>query len=243
MLPGIPLHVIQRGNNRTACFFSDQDRAFFLLHLGRLLRPSGCVLHAYCLMTNHVHLLLTAERADSCARLMKRIGQLHTQYVNRAYERSGTLWEGRFRSCLVQAEDYVLACYRYIELNPSRAGLCSRPGDYRWSSFAANAEGVYDGLVTPHDEYLRLGNGKKERLRAYLELVQSALEPARVEEIRQATNGNIALGGEPFKRRLAAALGRRVERGNAGRPARSVDRRDGQLDLLAQPEKTWSVPD
>lgn len=243
MLPGIPLHVIQRGNNRTACFLSDQDRGFYLLHLHRLLRPSDCALHAYCLMPNHVHLLLTAERANSCARLMKQIGQLHTQYVNRAYQRSGTLWEGRFRSCLVQTEDYLLACYRYIELNPVRAGLCSRPGDYRWSSFMANAEGAYDGLVTPHDEYLRLGNSKEERLRAYLDLVLSTLDTGRIDEIRQATNGNIALGGEPFKRRLAAALGRRVERGSAGRPASSMDQHGSQMDLLTKPGKTWSVPD
>ncbi len=125
MLPEVPVHVIQRGNNRQRCFHQEQDRSFYLFHLDRLLGSSGCTLHAYCLMTNHVHLLLTASSPDGCARLMKHLGQLHSQYFNRNYGRSGSLWEGRFRSCLVQSEDYVLACYRYIELNPVRAGLAS----------------------------------------------------------------------------------------------------------------------
>ena len=200
MLAGIPLHIVQRGNNRAACFFSDEDRAFYLFHLDRLLRPSGCVLHAYCLMTNHVHLLLTATDAESCARLMKRIGQLQTQYVNRTCNRSGSLWEGRFRSCLVQSEDYVLACYRYIELNPVRAGLCLHPHEYAWSSFGSNGAGRYDSRITPHEEYLRLGPSKAERTRVYLELFGAALSAERLDEIREATNGNIVLGREPFRR-------------------------------------------
>jgi putative transposase len=235
MLAGIPLHLVQRGNNRAACFLSDQDRSFYLFHLDRLLRPSGCTLHAYCLMTNHVHMLLTADSPDSCARLMKQIGQLHTQYVNRTYDRTGTLWEGRFRSCLVQSEDYVLACYRYIELNPVRAGLCTHPREHAWSSFGSNGEGRFDSRVTPHDEYLRLGQNKDERTQAYLELLQAQLSAARLEEIRQATNGNVALGREPFGRQIAAALGRRAMRGTAGRPAGNRAGRDaGQLDLLAR---------
>lgn len=125
IVPGIPVHAIQRGNNRVACFHDDADRSFFAQHLGRLLREEGCALHAYCLMTNHVHLLLTPEQADGCGRLFKRLGVLHTQYTNRRYERTGTLWEGRFRSCLVQSERYLIACQRYIELNPVR--LC--PGN------------------------------------------------------------------------------------------------------------------
>lgn len=242
MLPGIPLHVVQRGNNRAACFFSEEDRSFYLFHLDRLLRPFGCALHAYCLMTNHVHLLLTAARADSCARLMKQIGQLHTQYVNRTYSRSGTLWEGRFRSCLVQSEEYVLACYRYIELNPVRAGLCLHPRDYPWSSFRANMEGLPDSRVTPHEEYLRLGASNAERTRAYLELFRSDIAAERIDEIRQATNGNIALGTELFERQMAAALGRRAARGNAGRPARSAAKEEGQFDLIAPPDKNVVCP-
>src|SRR4051812_25360497 len=121
MLPDVPVHVIQRGNNRAACFASDEDRSFYLFHLERSLGRFDCILHAYCLMTNHVHLLMTAREQHSCASLMKHIGQLQSQYANRTYNRTGSLWESRFRSCLVQSEDYLLTCYRYIELNPVRA--------------------------------------------------------------------------------------------------------------------------
>src|SRR6185295_12966000 len=123
MLPGFADHAIQRANNRAACFATDEDRAFYLFHLRRMLRRTGCKLHAYCLMGNHVHLLLTPDQGSACSELMKGVGQLYSQYVNRLYKKSGHLWEGRFKSCLVQSEDYVLACHRYIELNPVRAGL------------------------------------------------------------------------------------------------------------------------
>src|SRR4029079_14312830 len=130
VVPGIPLHAVQRGNNRAACFDEDEDRAFFLHHLGRIARQEGCDVHAYCLMTNHVHFLLTPSREESCSKLLQRVGLLHTQYSNRKYARSGTLWAGRFRSCLVESESYLLACYRYIELNPVRAGMVAAPGEF-----------------------------------------------------------------------------------------------------------------
>ena len=225
VLAGIPVHVIQRGNNRQPCFFRDEDRAFYLFHLGRLLARSDCVLHAYCLMTNHVHLLLTPKGPDGCARLMKQVGQLHTQYINRTYERTGTLWEGRFRSCLVQSETYVLACYRYIEANPIRAGLTERPADYPWSSYRANAEGATSVLVSPHDEYLRLGSNDPQRKGAYRELFAGELSNARLGEIRSATNGNFALGDETFRVGISKALGRRVERGKPGRPPDGEEKR------------------
>jgi putative transposase len=126
-IAGIPWHIIQRGNNRSVCFFADEDYDFYLHHLKRLATKFGCAVHAYVLMTNHVHMLLTPERKDSAALLMKNLGQRYVQYVNRAYRRSGTLWEGRFRSCLTQSLDYVLACYRYIELNPVRARMVNDP--------------------------------------------------------------------------------------------------------------------
>src|SRR5437879_9437410 len=141
MLADAPVHVIQRGNNRGACFVNDEDRDFYLFHLARGLGRFGCQLHAYCLMTNHVHLLLTPEGAESCAPLMKHMGQLHSQYFNKRYGRTGSLWEGRFRSCLVQSEGYVLARYRYIKLNPVRASMVIHPGDYPWSSYRNNALG------------------------------------------------------------------------------------------------------
>jgi putative transposase len=236
------VHVIQRGNNRQHCFRDEQDRRFYLFHLSRLLRRSECALHAYCLMTNHVHMLVTPAAPDSCARLMKHIGQLHTQYINRTYGRSGSLWEGRFRSCVVQAEDYLLACYRYIELNPVRAGLCTRPGTYEWSSYRANADGVPSALVTPHAEYLRLGNDDQERMRTYRALFDVALDHARVNEIRVATNGNFALGGRAFTQAVSAAIGRRAERGTPGRPSRVSECQEDQIDLLTAPGKNVVCP-
>ena len=232
MLPGIPVHIVHRGNDRQACFRSEQDKAFYLLHLARLLRDKRCALHAYCLMTNHVHLLVTAGATDGCAKLMKGIAQLHTQYINRTYERSGTLWEGRFRSCLVQAEDYVLACYRYIETNPVRAGLCTHPRDYPWSSHRANAEGAPDALITSHDQYQRLAIGDAERHANYRALFESILPDERIGEIRMATNGNFALGNASFRDALEAKLGRRVTPGCPGRPPSSAGKGEDQLDLL-----------
>jgi putative transposase len=232
MLPDVPVHIVQRGNNRQQCFYEEQDRSFYLFHLARLLRPVGCVLHAYCLMTNHVHLLVTSLHKEGCARLMKHLGQLHTQYVNRNYGRSGTLWEGRFRSCVVQAEDYLLACYRYIESNPVRAGVSTHPSDYAWSSYRANAEGAPDALVTPHAEFQRLGRTDAERRHAYRALFDLDSEGKRVEEIRAATNGNFALGNEAFTREVSLMLGRRAARANPGRPSRQREASTGQMELL-----------
>jgi putative transposase len=242
MLSGIPVHVVQRGNNRQNCFHEAQDRSFYLLHLARLLGRSDCALHAYCLMTNHVHLLLTPARLDSCAGLMKDLGQLHTQYINRTYGRSGSLWEGRFRSCLVQSDEYLLACYRYIEMNPVRAGLAHHPAAYAWSSYHANAEGLHSTFVTPHDEYLRLGVRDEERRCAYRGLFDTELDTARLSEIRAATNGNFALGDKAFTQAISAAIGRRAERGNPGRPSQSPHQDENQLDLLDLSKKNVVCP-
>ena len=175
-VPGIPWHIIQRGNNRSACFYADEDYRLYLQHLEELSAKFGCAIHAYALMTNHVHLLLTPTMADSAALLMKHLGQRYVQYVNRTYQRSGTLWEGRFRSCLAQAEDYVLACYRYIELNPVRADMVRHPREYRWSSYRANAEGRANSLIQPHDLYKRLGRSADSRREAYRGLFKAHIK-------------------------------------------------------------------
>jgi len=223
-IPGIPWHIIQRGNNRTPCFYADEDYRRYLLTLRELANKFECAVHAYVLMTNHVHLLVTPGRTDSAALLMKHLGQRYVQYVNRSYARTGTLWEGRFRSCLAQSEQYVLTCYRYIELNPVRAGMVPHPHDYRWSSYRANAEGHLDAVITPHPEYLRLGQGSV-RLEVYRGLFSAHLDPAYVDEIRRATNGNFALGNDRFKDEIARKLNRRVTPGVSGRPAgRNVPR-------------------
>jgi putative transposase len=173
-------------------------------------------------MTNHVHLLLTPEKSNSAALLMKHLGQRYVQYVNRVYRRSGTLWEGRFRSCLAQSEDYVLACYRYIELNPVRANMVVHPREYPWSSYRANGEGAADSLLTPHDEYLRLGRSNEERHHHYRELFKAHMDPERINEIRNATNGNYALGNERFRIEIEHALKRRATPGRSGRPVREA---------------------
>lgn len=218
VLPHIPLHLIQRGNNRQACFATDRDYRFYLEWLHEFAGETGCRVHAYVLMTNHVHLLLSPNCGESTGALMKALGQRYVQYFNRTYRRSGTLWEGRYRSCLIQAEDYLLACQRYIELNPVRAGMVAHPADYRWSSYRANAQGEENVLVTPHESYLGLGVTEASRLTAYRELFRSELKPEVVEQIRQASNGNFAVGNARFAKEIAAAVGRRVTPGQSGRP-------------------------
>ena len=155
------------------------------------------------------------------------------QYINRTYKRSGTLWEGRFRSCLAQTEDYLLACYRYIELNPVRAAMVNQPQDYRWTSYHANAQGKADPLITPHEQYLRLGRDETTRHEAYRALFKAHLDEEMVNQIRSATNGNYALGGERFQKEIETALGRRARRGYAGRPANDInpDGMQGELEL------------
>lgn len=217
-LPNVPQHLIQRGNNRQVCFVADEDFRFYLDWLAEYAGKTGCRLHAYVLMTNHVHLLVSAERGGAPGELMKALGQRYVQYFNRTYRRSGSLWEGRFRSCLTEAEDYLLACQRYIELNPVRAGMVVHPAEYRWSSYRANAQGEADALIQPHGVYQALGGDAPDRQAAYRELFRHELEPGLVDEIRRATNGNFALGGERFSTEIAAALGRRVTPGKSGRP-------------------------
>ncbi len=220
-LPGVPLHVIQRGNNRQACFFAEEDFRFYLDSLGVCAAKTRCRVHAYVLMTNHVHLLLSSDEPNGAGALMKALGQRYVQYVNRTYRRSGTLWEGRFRSCLTQEESYLLSCMRYIEMNPVRAGMVAHPGEYRWSSYRANAQGETDQLIAPHAVYDALGPDAASRAGAYRELFRYGLDPGLVDEIRKATNGNFALGDTRFTADIEAAIGRRVVPGKSGRPRKN----------------------
>ncbi len=217
-VPGIPWHIIQRGNNRSACFFSDSDYECYLSTLEEQAGMHRCAVHAYVLMTNHVHLLVTPERRDSAALMMKNLGQRYVQYINRTYRRSGTLWEGRFKSCLAMEEAYVLTCYRYIELNPVRAKMVESPGDYPWSSYGYNAAGKASSLLTPHRHYLGLGENNIARQENYRSLVSLDLDPEKVREVRSATNGNFALGSSCFQEQIGETLGRRVVPGVSGRP-------------------------
>jgi len=217
-VPGIPWHIMQRGNNRSACFFADDDYQFYLAILKELAKKFACDIHAYVLMTNHVHLLITPKKGDSAALLMKNLGQRYVQYINRTYKRSGTLWEGRFRSCLTQSEDYVLACYRYIELNPVRADMVKHPRQYKWSSYCANAEGRKNEILTPHDQYLRIARGDADRRKGYRALFNAHVDQNVDDQIREATNGNFVLGNSRFQEEIEQVLGKRVTKGVVGRP-------------------------
>lgn len=228
-LPNVPLHLIQRGNNRQACFVADEDYRNYLDWLGEYAGKTGCRIHAYVLMTNHVHLLVSAERGGASGEMMKALGQRYVQYFNKTYRRSGTLWEGRYRSCPTQAESYLLACQRYIELNPVRAGMVDHPGSYRWSSYRANAQGEADPLLSPHAAYRALGNDATSQQAAYRELFRYELEPGLVDQIRQATNGNYALGSQLFGEQIAAALKQRALPGKAGRPRKTPAPESGDL--------------
>ena len=218
VIPGVPLHIIQRGHNRRACFMANRDYRVYLSMLRTCAANADCAVHAYVLMTNHVHLLITPSNSDSPGKLMKGLGQRYVQYINRHHQRTGTLWEGRFRSCIVDDETYYLTCQRYIELNPVRAEMVEHPRLYPWSSYRVNAEGLANTLVTPHPLYLRLAQRNVDRFSAYRELFQEALPSETVELLRRATNGNYALGDAAFVKQAADVLARHVEPLRAGRP-------------------------
>lgn len=207
VLPAVPLHIIQRGNNRNPCFASETDYLVYLSLLRQYAATSACQIHAYVLMTNHVHLLLSSGSRNGPSILMRRLGQHYVQYFNRRYQRSGTLWEGRFRSCLVEQERYLLICHRYIELNPVRAKMVSEPGAYPWSSFRANALGEENLVITPHVVYAGLGLHAAERRSAYRHLFQEVMSEQLLEQIRYASNRNSPLGPEGFVTDTSRSLG------------------------------------
>lgn len=215
---GVPQHVIQRGNNRQACFFNEADYLFFLEVLLNAAKKNDCQVHAYVLMTNHVHLLVTPGQAYGISSMMQSIGLRYVRYINKTYRRTGTLWEGRYKSSLVQSERYLLTCYRYIELNPVRAGMVSHPGEYRWSSYGANAQGAVDDLLFPHDEYHRLGQTVEDRLIAYRELFRYQLDSGMVDDIREALNHELVVGTDRFKDEIEAMTRRKTRMGHPGRP-------------------------
>lgn len=217
-LPGQPLHIVQRGHNREACFFGDDDYHSYRHWLGEALDKSGCRLHAYVLMTNHVHLLLTPPEPQAVSQLVISLGRRYVQYVNRTYRRTGTLWDSRYKSSLVQADDYLLLCQRYIELNPVRAGMVDDPAHYRWSSYRANGLGQADPLLTAHPVYEALGRDQAGRCSAYRALFRPELDAAAIADIRLALNQGQPLGGSRFLDQIEWATGQRREVRPRGRP-------------------------
>lgn len=221
-LAGIPCHVTQRGNNRSACFFAPQDYRFYLDCLEDAARRYGVAVHAHVLMTNHVHLLMTPTCPSGISRVMQSVGRRYVQYVNQMHQRCGTLWQGRHKASLIEAERYLLACYRYIELNPVRANMVRHPGDYPWSSFRCNAMSESSTLVTPHSVYRQLGVTDAARHAAYRALFETQLEPATLQDIRTASRFSMPLGSGCFKADLERALGKPIGQAKRGRPLRDT---------------------
>ena len=222
-LPGVPQHVTQRGNNRQACFFEDADYRLYLSLLAVACQRHQCAVHAYVLMTNHVHLLITPEFAEGVSLVMRDLGRDYVRQVNKAYRRTGTMWEGRFKSSLVDRENYCLSCYRYIELNPVRAHMVAHPRKYPWSSFHVNALGRSDDAVTPHDCWIALGQTDDQRRQSYHSLFEQALDACRIEEIRYAVRKGLPAGSEKFKGQVEAALSIKLGDGKRGRPFKKAE--------------------
>lgn len=216
VVPGRPLHVIQRGNDRRPTFQSVRDHMVYLDFLFEVSRATDVSIHAYVLMTNHVHLLVTPESEDAPARLMQSIGRRYVRYFNTRYARTGTLWESRYRSSVIDSEHYLLACARYIERNPVRAGMVGTPAEYSWSSYHHNAYGTPDRLLRAHPVLLALGTTPSERRAAYRALFTQELPEDELTRIRRSTQRGDATGGEAFLRQLAMERRRPVVRRPVG---------------------------
>ena len=216
-ISGRPYHLVQRGNNREACFIELEDYRFYLALWREVSRRYDTAVNAYCPMTNHIHFLATPGQPDSLSNTMRVVGSRYAQHINRKYRRTGTLWEGRHKASLVKSERYLLNCYRYIELNPVRAGMVNGPEEYSWSSYRANA-GNEPAWLVPHDEYLRLGSDRTERSAAYRALFRYGIDEDDLHAIRKASHYNQPLGDRRFRQQLERNYGVRVGRMSRGRP-------------------------
>ena len=211
ILPGVPQHVIQRGNNRSPIFCSEKDYLFYLEKLLEASQTHGCQIHSYILMTNHVHLLVTPNEENSISKMQQALGRCYVQYFNYHYHRTGTLWEGRYKATLINSEEYLFTCMRYIEMNPVRARMVQNPAQYKWSSYHYNALGKPDLLITLHQQYDLLGQTSSKRQLAYFTLCQTVLSPNDLNNIRQQTNKGWILGSERFKNQMKEKISRPLE--------------------------------
>jgi len=217
-LIGIPQHVIQRGNNREPCFYAEEDYRRYLDDLKESAEKYHCRIHAYVLMTNHVHLLVTPMKAPGISKMMQALGRRYVYYINKTYKRTGTLWEGRYKSSLVDSDQYLLTCMRYIELNPIRANIVNHPGEYKWSSYQFNAQGSTGSLIEAHPLFLELGATEEIRQDAYRELFRHHMDNDMLHEIRESLNHELVLGRSYFKDRIEEVTQRKTRLGQAGRP-------------------------
>jgi len=214
------MHVVQRGHNRNPSFLEDRDRELYLGLLDQFRGTYGCSIHAFVLMTNHVHLLLTSQEDGGVSGLMRRVGLAFVSAMNRRYGRTGSGWEGRFWSSVVDSSSYLLTCHRYIELNPVRAGLVKRPEHYRWSSHGRNGFGAALPMIDPHAEYLALGSDDDKRRSAYRRLFAAPIDDADMDRIRAAIRSNLPIGSDEFLNDLEQQLDRPMTRRRAGRKPR-----------------------
>ena len=221
-LSGIPCHIIQRGNNRDACFFCEEDYLYYLYQLSDACKRYCVQLHAYVLMTNHSHLLMTPADEYGISKVMQSLGRRYVQYINKRYRRTGTLWEGRHKSSLVESDAYLLACYRYIEMNPVRAMMVEHPADYAWSSYRANAYGESNHLLTAHPLYLSLNTEARAREKQYRELFTTAMDETIIGDIRTAASFSIPLGKPKFIAQIEATTGEKIASPKRGRPRKGL---------------------
>ena len=221
VIPGQPQHIIQRGNNRQVIFAAEADYQFFRDALVEAAAKHELSIHAYVWMSNHIHLLASPGKDDSISKVFQSVGRRYVQYFNHTYNRSGTLWEGRYRATVVDSAQYLLTLMRYIELNPVRADMVAHPGDYPWSSYAFNAQGdsgANSNWLTPHVEYLRLARSKDARLSAYRQLFRAAISGQDLNAIRESTHKGWVLGGDRFRMQVEALTKRQAASKGVGRP-------------------------
>ena len=228
-LPGYPHHVIQRGNNREACFYDESDYKVYLDALKQSSIKYGVSIHAFVLMTNHVHLLVTPCDEKGLGLMMQSIGRKYVGYFNHTYDRTGTLWEGRYKSTIVDSEKYLLTVSRYIELNPVRAEMVEHACEYPWSSYHGNALDKNISLLTPHQIYLQLGKNDAERKHTYRSMFNGCMSPKTVEEINEAVSKGWVLGDSYFKQQIEDKAGRRLSPINRGGDRKSKSFKSNQL--------------
>lgn len=221
-LPDVPVHIVIRGNNKQVVFAEDEDYLTYLEWLGEGLESSESRLHAYVLMENHVHLLVSAKEPANYSKLPQYIGRKYVPYFNHKYGRSGTIWEGRFKASSIDSDDYLLACYRYIEMNPVRAGTVKSPEAYQWSSYGVNALGEKSDIVTPHTLYKKLAWRIAKRQANYRALFEDALDTKTLGDIRGALQTGTPLGNDKFKKKVEKLLGMKVGHARRGRPKLSL---------------------
>jgi REP-associated tyrosine transposase len=226
VIPGQPQHIIQRGNNRSVIFVADEDYQFYLDKLKSACDKYQCDIHAYVLMTNHVHLLMTPHRENGIGKVMQTLGRYYVQYFNYQYRRTGTLWEGRYKATLLDSEQYLLICSRYIELNPVRAGMVKSPEEYPWSSYRANALGEDNKLLVPHLTYQALGRDEAERYNNYRALFKHHINENALNEIREATNKSWVLGNDKFRAQIEILTNRQTTPKPKGGDRRSRNYRE-----------------